>query len=77
MYRLIYWVDHTFDSDNLAGINNFTLERLNLVSINIYLDDQHVKGCEPKEGQPEINWNFIYQEYIKRTGRSCQQKKSG
>ena len=61
----------SFDSDGLAGINNYILERPNLVSITvIYVDDQHVKGCEPKSGEAEINWDFIYQEYIKWTGHS-------
>ena len=70
MSILIYWVDYSFDSDGLAGINNYILERPNLKSIDMYVDDQHVKGYEPKHGEDEINWDFIYQEYIKWTGRS-------
>ena len=70
MFILIYWVDHSFDSDGLAGINNYILERPNLKSIDVYVDDQHVKGYEPKPGEDEINWDFMYQEYIKWTGHS-------
>ena len=60
----------SFDSDGLAGINNYVLERSNLVSIDVYVDDQHVKSYEPKSGEAEINRDFIYQEYIKWTGHS-------
>ena len=30
VFILIYWADHSFDSDGLAGINNYILERPNL-----------------------------------------------
>ena len=34
----------------------------------MYVDDQYNKGYEPKLGEAEINWDFIYQEYMKWTG---------
>ena len=67
MFILIYWLDHSFDSD---GINNYILERPNLTSVDMYVDNQHVKGYKPKHGEDEINCDFIYQEYIKWTGHS-------
>ena len=47
MFILIYSVDNSFDRDGLAGINNYILERPNLKSIDVYMDNQHVKGYEP------------------------------
>ena len=69
MFILIYWADHSFNSDGLPGINNYLLKIPNLKSINVYVDDQHERQ-EPKPGEDEINWDFIYQEYIKWTGCS-------
>ena len=63
-YLFLYWVDYTHKSDGDININNYILERLNLCSLNVSVDDHLVKSYEPKKGQTSINWDQIYQDFI-------------
>ena len=59
-YMFLYWVDHTHESDGDVNINNYVLERPNLRTLDIWVDDHLVKSYEPKKvKQPSIGIKFI------------------
>ena len=70
----LHWDDHTHESDGDINISNFVLERLNLRNLDIWVDDHLFKSYEPKKGDTAINWDQIYQDFIKWTGRSITSK---
>ena len=67
-------MDYTHESDGDISINNFTLERPNLRSLDIWVNDFLVKSYEPKKGKNAVNWDQIYQDFIEWTGRTITSK---
>ena len=46
-YMFLYWVDHTHGSDGDVNINNYVLERPNLRTMDIWVDDHLAESYEP------------------------------
>ena len=69
-YLFLYWVDFTHESDGDININNYVLERPNLRSLSVWVDDHLVKNYDSKNGQTTIIWDQVYQNFIEWTGRT-------
>ena len=71
----IYWVDYTQQSNGDINVNNYVLERPSLKSLEVWCDGVNIKTYEPKKNENAIDWDKIYQDFIKWTGWTINTKK--
>ena len=71
----IYWVEYTHQSNGDININNYVLERPNLKSLEVWCDGVNIKTYELKKNENAIDWDKIYQDFIKWTGQTINTKK--
>ena len=62
--------DYTHESDCEININSYILERPDLRSLSVWVDDHF----EPKNGKTTINWDQICQDFVDWTGRTITSK---
>ena len=71
---MLYWVDYTHQSHGDININNYVLEKPNLRSLEVWCNNVNLRTYEPKKNQTRIDWDKIYQDFIKWTGRTINTK---
>ena len=74
-FMYIYWVNYTHQNNGDINVNNYVLERPSLKSLEVWCDGVNIKTYELKKNENAIDWDKIYQDFIKWTGRTINTKK--
>ena len=71
----IYWLDFSNEADGHIQRDNYLLERPNLKSLEVWVNEIQVQEWGPRPGQDNIDWDTLYSHYVEWFGRTINTKK--
>ena len=71
---IIYWLDFSHETDGDIQMNNYLLERPNLRSLEVWLNEILIQEWKPRPNQTAIDWDTIYAHYVSWCGRTITTK---
>ena len=70
----IYWLDFSNEADGHIQRNNYLLERPNLRTLEVWVNEIQVQEWKPRPGQDVIDWDTLYSHYVEWFGRTINTK---